>query len=63
MGKAGLFWLAAGVAAAQSVSLTVNTSGSLHPIDEKIYGQTIGPSVWGEEVRNRCFEDSATGAW
>src|SRR3954447_15295814 len=65
MGKAVLFWLAAGMAAAQSVTLTVNTSGSLHTVDEKIYGQTIANGgVWGEMVGNRSFEDSLVeGAW
>ena len=65
MGKAVMFWLAAGVAAAQSVSLTINTSGSLHTIDEKIYGQTLADGgVWGEVVSNRSFEESlAEGPW
>ncbi|MEO8369691.1 MAG: alpha-L-arabinofuranosidase C-terminal domain-containing protein [Candidatus Solibacter sp.] len=71
MGKAVLFWLAAGMAAAQSVTLTVNTNGSLHTIDEKIYGQflehiyhSVNGGVWGEVVWNRSFEESlAEGLW
>ena len=71
MGKAVLFCLTAVVAAAQSVSLTVNTSGSLHTIDEKIYGQFLehiyhsaNGGVWGDVVWNRSFEESlAEGEW
>src|ERR1035437_788333 len=43
MTKAAVFCLAAGVASAQTVSLTVNTGTVLHGIDEKIYGQSLQP--------------------
>ena len=41
MTKAAVFCLAAGMASAQTVSLTVNTGSVLHTIDPRIYGQTL----------------------
>ena len=49
MTKAAVFCLAAGLASAQTVSLTVNTGNVLHAIDPKIYGQRpplAGSSDW-----------------
>ena len=67
MSKAAVFCLAAGLASAQSVSLTVNTGTVLHAIDPKIYGQTMEPVIgglWGEVVWNGSFEEALTeGAW
>ncbi len=67
MSKAAVFCLAAGLASAQTVSLTVNTGTVLHSIDPKIYGQTLEPvigSLWGEVVWNRSFEETLSeGAW
>jgi alpha-N-arabinofuranosidase len=67
MTKAAVFCLAAGLASAQTVSLTVNTGTVLHAIDPKIYGQSLEPvigGVWGEVVWNRSFEDTLTeGVW
>jgi alpha-N-arabinofuranosidase len=58
------FYLSAGLAAAQSVNLTVNTDTVLHSIDPKIYGQSINGGIWGEAVWNRSFEETLTqGAW
>lgn len=65
------FFLAAGIAWAQSVSLTVNTGNVLHAIDQKIYGQflehiyhSVNGGIWGEVVWNRSFEESLTeGEW
>ena len=62
-----MFCLAAGLASAQTVSLTVNTGTVLHAIDPKIYGQSLEPVIgglWGEVVWNRSFEETVTeGAW
>ena len=66
-----LFCLVAGMASAQTVSLTVNTGAVLHGIDEKIYGQSLEPvyhsvngGLWGDVVWNRSFEETLTeGAW
>ena len=63
--------LAAGLAAAQTVNLTVNTGNVLHPVDPKIYGQflehiyhSVNGGIWGEVVWNRSFEETLTeGAW
>ncbi len=67
MSKAAVFCLAAGLASAQSVSLTVNTGTVLHAIDPKIYGQSLEPVIgglWGEVVWNGSFEETLTeGAW
>ncbi|MEO8594171.1 MAG: family 16 glycoside hydrolase [Candidatus Solibacter sp.] len=64
MGKAVWLWLAAGMASAQTVSLTVNTGIAMHSVDPRIYGQAVDSRVWGEAVRNRSFEDSAAdGVW
>ena len=67
MNKAAVFCLAAGLASAQTVSLTVNTGSVLHAIDPKIYGQSLEPVIgglWGEVVWNRSFEETLTeGAW
>jgi alpha-N-arabinofuranosidase len=67
MTKAAVFCLAAGLASAQTVSLTVNTGTVLRAIDPKIYGQSLEPVVgglWGDVVRNRSFEDTLTeGEW
>lgn len=64
---AAVFCLAAGVASAQTVSLTVNTGTVLHAIDPKIYGQSLEPVIgglWGDVVGNRSFEDTVTeGEW
>jgi alpha-N-arabinofuranosidase len=60
MTKAAVFCLAAGMASAQTVSLTVNTGRVLHGIDEKIYGQflehiyhSVNGGLWGDMVWNR----------
>jgi alpha-L-arabinofuranosidase len=71
MNKAVVFCLAAGMAWAQTVSLTVNTGTVLHGIDPKIYGQflehiyhSVNGGIWGEVVWNRSFEETLTqGAW
>jgi alpha-N-arabinofuranosidase len=67
MTRAAVFCLAAGLASAQTVSLTVNTGNVLHGIDPKIYGQSLESAyggLWGDVVRNRSFEDTLTwGAW
>jgi alpha-N-arabinofuranosidase len=71
MTKAALFCLVAGMASAQTVSLTVNTGTVLHAIDEKIYGQFLehiyhsaNGGLWGDVVWNRSFEEALTqGAW
>ena len=71
MNKAAVFCLAAGLASAQTVSLTVNTGTVLHAIDQKIYGQflehiyhSVNGGIWGEVVWNRSFEETLTeGAW
>ncbi len=67
MTKAVVFCVAAGLASAQTVSLTVNTGTVLHAIDPKIYGQSLEPVIgglWGEVVWNRSFEDTLTrGVW
>ena len=71
MTKAALICLAAGMASAQTVSLTVNTDTVLHGIDPKIYGQflehiyhSVNGGIWGEVVWNRSFEETLTqGAW
>ena len=71
MTKAAVFCLAAGMASAQTVSLTINTGTVLHGIDEKIYGQflehiyhSVNGGLWGEVVWNRSFEETLTqGAW
>ena len=67
MDRAAAFLLAAGLASAQTVSLTVNTGTVLHAIDPKIYGQSLEPVIgglWGEVVWNRSFEETLTeGAW
>src|ERR1039457_5528892 len=41
MTKAAVFCLAAGLASAQTASLTVNTGNVLHTVDPKIYGQSL----------------------
>src|ERR1039457_6575067 len=65
--KAAVFYLAAGLASAQTASLTVNTGNVLHAIDPKIYGQSLESAnggLWGEVVWNRSFEETLTwGAW
>ena len=65
--KAAMFCLAAGLASAQTASLTVNTGNVLHAIDPKIYGQSLESAnggLWGEVVWNRSFEETLTwGAW
>jgi alpha-N-arabinofuranosidase len=65
--KAAMFCLVAGLASAQTVSLTVNTGNVLHAIDPKIYGQSLESAnggLWGEAVWNRSFEDTLNwGAW
>src|ERR1039457_4995949 len=71
MTRAAVFCLAAGMASAQTVSLTVNTGTVLHTIDPKIYGQflehiyhSVNGGLWGEVVWNRSFEETLTeGAW
>jgi alpha-N-arabinofuranosidase len=71
MTKAAVFCLAAGMASAQTVSLTINTGTVLHGIDQKIYGQSLEPvyhsvngGLWGDVVWNRSFEETLTqGAW
>jgi alpha-N-arabinofuranosidase len=67
MRKAAVFCLAAGLAAAQTVQLTVNPGSVVHSIDPKIYGQSLELSnggIWGEVVWNRSFEETLTwGAW
>ena len=71
MTKAAVFCLAAGMASAQTVSLTINTGTVLHGIDEKIYGQflehiyhSVNGGLWGEVVWNRSFEETLTqGEW
>jgi alpha-N-arabinofuranosidase len=67
MDRAAVFLLAAGLASAQTVSLTVNTGTVLHAIDPRIYGQSLEPVIgglWGEVVWNRSFEETATeGVW
>ena len=63
MTKAAVFCLAAGLASAQTVSLTVNTGNIVHSIDPKIYGQSLELSnggIWGEVVWNRSFEETLT---
>ena len=64
MTKAAVFCLAAGLASAQTVRLTVNTGTVLHGIDEKIYGQflehiyhSVNGGLWGDVVWNRSFEE------
>src|ERR1039457_2871852 len=65
--KAAMFCLAAGLASAQTASLTVNTGNVLHAIDPRIYGQSLEPAdggLWGEVVWNRSFEETLNwGAW
>jgi alpha-N-arabinofuranosidase len=69
--KAAVFCLAAGLAWAQTASLTVNTGNILHTVDPKIYGQFLqhdGHSVygglWGDVVWNGSFEETVTeGVW
>ena len=69
--KAAALCLAAGLASAQTVNLTVNTGTVLHPVDPKIYGQflehiyhSVNGGIWGEVVWNRSFEETLTeGAW
>jgi len=69
--KAVALCLAAGLASAQTVNLTVNTGNVLHPVDPKIYGQflehiyhSVNGGIWGEVVWNRSFEETLTeGAW
>jgi alpha-N-arabinofuranosidase len=69
--KAAILCLAAGLAPAQTVSLTVNTGTVLHSIDPKIYGQflehiyhSVNGGIWGDVVWNRSFEETLTeGAW
>src|ERR1017187_8442468 len=39
--SAPVFCLAAGIASAQTVSLTINTGTVLHGIDERMYGQLL----------------------
>jgi len=67
MRTAAVFCLAAGLAAAQTVKLTVNPGSVVHSIDPKIYGQSLELSnggIWGEVVWNRSFEETLTwGAW
>ena len=67
MTKAAMFCLAAGLASAQTASLTVNTGNVLHAIDPRIYGQSLEPAnggLWGEVVWNRSFEETLNwGAW
>jgi alpha-L-arabinofuranosidase len=67
MNKAAVFCLAAGLASAQTVSLTVNTGTVLHAIDPKIYGQSLEPVIgglWSEVVWNGSFEETVTeGVW
>ena len=67
MTKAAVFCLAAGLASAQTVKLTVNTGNVLHTVDPKIYGQSLESAyggLWGEVVWNRSFEETLTwGAW
>jgi alpha-N-arabinofuranosidase len=71
MTKAAVFCLAAGLASAQTASLTVNTGNVLHTVDPKIYGQSlehdyhsVNGGLWGEVVWNRSFEETLTwGAW
>ena len=64
MSKAACLLLVAGLACAQSTTLTINTGMAPHSIDRRIYGLGIDNTVWGEEVRNRSFEDAATeGDW
>ncbi len=71
MTKAAVFCLAAGLASAQTLSLTVNTGTVLHGIDPKIYGQflehiyhSVNGGIWGEVVWNRSFEETLTqAAW
>jgi alpha-N-arabinofuranosidase len=71
MTKAAVFCLAAGLASAQTASLTVNTGNVLHAIDPKIYGQflehiyhSVNGGLWGEVVWNRSFEETLTeGVW
>jgi alpha-N-arabinofuranosidase len=62
-----MFCLAAGLAWAQTASLTVNTGNVLHAIDPKIYGQSLDPvngGLWGDVVWNRSFEETLTwGMW
>ena len=67
MNKAAVFCLAAGLAPAQTVSLTVNTGTVIHFIDRR---STVNPwnpvigGLWGEVVWNRSFEETLTeGAW
>ncbi len=69
--KAATLCLAAGLASAQTVNLTVNTGTVLHPVDPKIYGQflehiyhSVNGGIWGDVVWNRSFEETLTdGAW
>ena len=69
--KAAILCLAAGLAPAQTVNLTVNTGTVLHPVDPKIYGQflehiyhSVNGGIWGEVVWNRSFEETLTeGEW
>jgi alpha-N-arabinofuranosidase len=71
MTNAAVFCLAAGIASAQTVSLTINTGSVLHGIDEKIYGQflehiyhSVNGGLWGDVVWNRSFEETLTlGEW
>jgi alpha-N-arabinofuranosidase len=65
MTKAAVFCLVAGLASAQTASLTVNTGNVLHAIDPKIYGQSlehlyhsVNGGLWGDLVWNRSFEES-----
>ncbi len=69
--KAATLCLAAGLASAQTVNLTVNTGTVLHPVDPKIYGQflehiyhSVNGGIWGDVVWNRSFEETLTeGVW
>ena len=65
--KVAVFCLAAGLAWAQTASLTVNTGNVLHAVDPKIYGLTldaVSGGLWGDVVWNRSFEETLTeGEW
>ena len=63
MTKAAVLLVAAGLASAQTVKLTVNTGNVLHTVDPRIYGQSLEAAnggLWGEVVCNRSFEETVT---
>src|SRR3990172_1888003 len=60
----------AALAAAQSVTLTIDPESVVAEIDPKIYGHflehiyhSVNGGLWGELVWNRTFEQNSLGGW